>query len=114
MNCISLQNYSLLFIPQIHFYISAGFQPPLSITHAVQPKTVFNQSVWFSLCLLSFSKDLLTEARKRLAEIAKDAARYSTLLEGLVLQVKPIISLYGQGVTVDWFVNLLCAFNQAC
>ncbi|XP_031722778.1 V-type proton ATPase subunit E 1a [Anarrhichthys ocellatus] len=30
--------------------------------------------------------DLLNEARQRLAEIAKDAASYSTLLEGLVLQ----------------------------
>ncbi|XP_026167311.1 V-type proton ATPase subunit E 1a [Mastacembelus armatus] len=30
--------------------------------------------------------DLLKEARQRLAEIAKDPARYSTLLEGLVLQ----------------------------
>uniref|UniRef100_A0A8P4GRB0 ATPase H+ transporting V1 subunit E1a n=1 Tax=Dicentrarchus labrax TaxID=13489 RepID=A0A8P4GRB0_DICLA len=30
--------------------------------------------------------DLLNEARQRLAEIAKDPARYSTLLEGLVLQ----------------------------
>ncbi|KAM6926155.1 V-type proton ATPase subunit E 1a [Lycodopsis pacificus] len=30
--------------------------------------------------------DLLSEARQRLAEIAKDAASYSTLLEGLVLQ----------------------------
>ncbi|XP_056137566.1 V-type proton ATPase subunit E 1a [Lampris incognitus] len=30
--------------------------------------------------------DLLNEARKRLAEIAKDPASYSTLLEGLVLQ----------------------------
>ncbi|XP_054475940.1 V-type proton ATPase subunit E 1a [Anoplopoma fimbria] len=30
--------------------------------------------------------DLLNEARQRLAEIAKDPARYSALLEGLVLQ----------------------------
>ncbi|XP_031141326.1 V-type proton ATPase subunit E 1a [Sander lucioperca] len=30
--------------------------------------------------------DLLNEARQRLAEIAKDTASYSTLLEGLVLQ----------------------------
>uniref|UniRef100_A0A3B4BUE0 ATPase H+ transporting V1 subunit E1a n=2 Tax=Pygocentrus nattereri TaxID=42514 RepID=A0A3B4BUE0_PYGNA len=30
--------------------------------------------------------DLLNEARKRLADIAKDPAKYSTLLEGLVLQ----------------------------
>lgn len=34
-----------------------------------------------------FPQDLLNEARQRLAEIAKDPARYSTLLEGLVLQV---------------------------
>ncbi|AWP08816.1 putative V-type proton ATPase subunit E 1-like isoform 2 [Scophthalmus maximus] len=31
-------------------------------------------------------KDLLNESRERLAEIAKDPARYSALLEGLVLQ----------------------------
>ncbi|KAG7214934.1 hypothetical protein INR49_005209, partial [Caranx melampygus] len=30
--------------------------------------------------------DLLSEARRRLGEIAKDPARYSTLLEGLILQ----------------------------
>ncbi|XP_029378541.1 V-type proton ATPase subunit E 1a isoform X2 [Echeneis naucrates] len=30
--------------------------------------------------------DLLNEARQRLAEIAKDPARYATLLEGLILQ----------------------------
>nr|XP_019959195.1 PREDICTED: V-type proton ATPase subunit E 1-like [Paralichthys olivaceus] len=30
--------------------------------------------------------DLLNEARQRLAEIAKDPARYCTLLEGLILQ----------------------------
>ena len=35
-----------------------------------------------------FSQDLSNEARQRLAEIAKDPASYSTLLEGLVLQVK--------------------------
>lgn len=36
-----------------------------------------------SLC----AQDLLNGARQRLAEIAKDPARYSTLLEGLLLQV---------------------------
>uniref|UniRef100_A0A7N8Y094 ATPase H+ transporting V1 subunit E1a n=1 Tax=Mastacembelus armatus TaxID=205130 RepID=A0A7N8Y094_9TELE len=37
--------------------------------------------------------DLLKEARQRLAEIAKDPARYSTLLEGLVLQVNSLAAL---------------------
>lgn len=39
-----------------------------------------------SSCLF-LSQDLLNEARQRLAEIAKDPAKYSSLLEGLVLQV---------------------------
>jgi len=34
------------------------------------------------------SQDLLNEARRGLAEIAKDPDRYSKLLEGLVLQVQ--------------------------
>uniref|UniRef100_A0A3P9CJN2 ATPase H+ transporting V1 subunit E1a n=1 Tax=Maylandia zebra TaxID=106582 RepID=A0A3P9CJN2_9CICH len=33
-----------------------------------------------------YTTDLLNEARRRLAEIAKDPAKYSSLLEGLVLQ----------------------------
>ncbi|MED6277624.1 hypothetical protein CHARACLAT_015396 [Characodon lateralis] len=35
----------------------------------------------------SFLKDLLNEARQRIADIVKDPERYSELLEGLVFQV---------------------------
>lgn len=38
-------------------------------------------------------QDLLNEARKRLAEIAKDPVKYASLLEGLVLQVRPTTPL---------------------
>uniref|UniRef100_A0A8C7QYM3 ATPase H+ transporting V1 subunit E1a n=1 Tax=Oncorhynchus mykiss TaxID=8022 RepID=A0A8C7QYM3_ONCMY len=38
--------------------------------------------------------DLLTEARQRLANIAKDPARYPALLEGLVLQVVFLCGFY--------------------
>lgn len=37
--------------------------------------------------MVFLSQDLLTEARQRLGEIAKDPAKYSSLLEGLILQV---------------------------
>lgn len=43
-----------------------------------------------SLLYFCSSQDLLNEARQRLAEIAKDPASYSALLEGLVLQVKSL------------------------
>lgn len=46
-----------------------------------------------------FSQDLLTEARGRLAVIAKDPDNYSVLLEGLVLQVKLVIFPCGQDGT---------------
>lgn len=55
-----------------------------------------NESIKLAFSLFSalcFCQDLLNEARQRLAAIAKDPAKYSTLLEGLVLQVPPITSL---------------------
>lgn len=55
------------------------------------------------LCFLPMflSQDLLNEARQRLAEIAKDTASYSTLLEGLVLQVKSPLALTGGYRQID-------------
>lgn len=47
-------------------------------------------------------QDLLNDARKRLAEIAKDPVKYSSLLEGLVLQVRPKISLCEQHKKSDF------------
>lgn len=49
----------------------------------------------FSLDFPHLSQDLVNEARQRLADIAKDPARYSTLLEGLVLQVESSTTLRG-------------------
>lgn len=34
-----------------------------------------------------YPQEMLNEARQRLANIAKDPARYSTLMDGLILQV---------------------------
>lgn len=61
--------------------------------------------VSFFLYSLLCSQDLLTEARKRLAEIARDPDNYSILLEGLVLQVKLVIFPSGQDGT--FFISLL-------
>lgn len=38
------------------------------------------------VCFL-YPQEMLNEARQRLANIAKDPARYSTLMDGLILQV---------------------------
>lgn len=54
------------------------------------------------------SQDLLNEARQRLAEIAKDPASYSTLLEGLVLQVKPPNCSHGRRQVNE---QLVCRFS---
>lgn len=50
-------------------------------------------------------QDLLNDARKRLAEIAKDPVKYSSLLEGLVLQVRPKISLCEQQKKRNFFLS---------
>lgn len=40
-------------------------------------------------------QDMLNEARQRLANIARDPARYSVLMDGLVLQVsRPVCSVF--------------------
>lgn len=95
----------VLFISELNSYNSGGFhhpdnyQSPQTSIYAVLPiNCVLLKCVWL------LSQDLLNDARKRLAEIAKDPARYSSLLEGLVLQVKSTISLSGQYRKSDWFV----------
>lgn len=66
----------------------------LSTVQSVSIKFTLMQSKWISestglffFLFVVLPQDLLSEARQRLGEIAKDPARYSTLLEGLVLQV---------------------------
>lgn len=75
----------------------------LSTLQSVSIKFTVRQSKWISestglLCFLFvvLPQDLLSEARQRLGEIAKDPARYSTLLEGLVLQVITLTALTGR------------------
>lgn len=66
----------------------------LSTVQSVSIKFTLMQSKWISestglffFLFVVLPQDLLSEALQRLGEIAKDPARYSTLLEGLVLQV---------------------------
>ncbi|TRY54518.1 hypothetical protein DNTS_033388 [Danionella cerebrum] len=59
-------------------------------------------------------KDLLNEARLRLATIAKDPDQYSTLLEGLVLQLlepKVVIRCRKEDVTMVQVSSTSCLFT---
>lgn len=101
----------VLFISELNSYNSGGlhhpnnYQSPQTSIYAVLPiNCILLKCVWL------LSQDLLNDARKRLAEIAKDPARYSSLLEGLVLQVKSTISLSGQ---YRKMIGLLCFLSLA-